>query len=59
MQLVDHEGMAMLDPVFHQMRMIGGQVAVVMWQADVILRGPNPQHCDQNQTQSHPGQRVK
>ncbi|MDZ4310524.1 MAG: hypothetical protein U1A24_08200 [Cypionkella sp.] len=49
----------MLDPVFQQMRMIGGQVAVVMWQADVILRGPDPQHRDQNQTQSHPGQRVK
>jgi hypothetical protein len=43
-QIVDHDGMGMMGPVFRKMRMVGRQVGVVVRQDGLVIGWPEAQH---------------
>ena len=55
MHVVDYKCMGMLGTVFGKMRVIRGQVWMVMHQLACILPRPDAQHCDQAK-RANPGE---
>jgi hypothetical protein len=47
-QVIDDDGMGVVLPVFGQMRVVGRQIGVVVWQDGLVIVRPEPQDGGQS-----------